>query len=389
MRRLKNALLVDPNFSSLPLRRAIEARGFQVCTIGRAKAGDDNASDGNHISADYSDLDALASAVKHFDAVALIPGCTDISYDVCSRIAVELGLPGFESLLSTRSLHHKREFRELCVSLNLPTPKLYDDVHAAVADGRPIIVKPVDSYSGRGVSVVRSNSLEDVSQALGFAQQFSSNDSAVIEQFVEGQLYSYSAFLCGGVVSHAVLVAEYCNQNPFSVDVSFVEDYPQLKATLESDVNQLASELSLDSGLLHLQLIYDSGEYYLIEVTRRCPGDLYSELIRLSTGFDYSGAYVAPFLRTPLPEPNDDPIQQIVRQTLKSRTDALFEGLEFDEASRLVAFWPLLKAGETIRRANSVRAGIAFYALPLNETSQRFGERLAAGNVASVKYALK
>ena len=122
-----------------------------------------------------------------------------------------------------------------------------------------------------------------------------------------------------------MLVAEYCSQNPFSVDISFVEDYPQLKANLESDVNQLAGELSIGSGLLHLQLIYDSGEYYLIEVTRRCPGDLYSELIRLSTGFDYSGAYVAPFLNTPLPKPNDGQMQQIVRQTIKSPTDALLK----------------------------------------------------------------
>ena len=389
MRQLKNALLVDPNFSSLPLRRAIEARGFRVCTIGRATVGDDNVSDANHISADYSDLDALASAVKHFDAVALIPGCTDISYDVCSRIAVEMGLPGFESRSSTRSLHHKREFRDLCVSLNLPTPKLYDDAHAAVRDGRPVIVKPVDSFSGRGVSVVRSNSLDDVLKAVGSAQQFSSNDSAVIEQFVEGQLLSYSAFLRDGAVWHAALVAEYCYQNPFAVDVSFVEEHPQLKAALQNDVNQLASELSLGSGLVHLQLIYDGDDYYLIEVTRRCPGDLYSELIRLSTGFDYSGAYVAPFLNTPLAEPNHGPMQQIVRQTIMSPTDALFEGLELEAASRLVAFWPLLKAGETVTRPGSARAGVAFYAVPSDDRPQRFAERLAVDNIASVKHALR
>lgn len=386
---MKNALLVDPNFSSLPLRRAIEGGGFRVCTIGRSASGGDYTSDPHHISADYSDLDALISAAKRLEAVALIPGCTDVSYDVCSRVAIELGLPGFESRDSTVSLHHKSAFRDLCVSLNLPTPKSYVDAPAAINDGRPVIVKPVDSFSGRGVSVVKSNLLNELSQAVEYAQKFSSGGSVVIEQFIEGQLFSYSAFLCHGAVWHAVLVAEYCNQSPFAVDVSFVEDHPRLKAALHNDVNRLAGELSLESGLVHLQLIHDGVDYYLIEAARRCPGDLYSELIRLSTGLDYSAAYVAPFLSTSLPEPNNASIRKIVRQTIKSPPNALFEGLEFEVASRLLAFWPLLKAGDTIGRESSARAGIAFYEVPSDGLSQRFAERLAAGNVASVNHALK
>ena len=386
---MNNALLVDPNFSALPLRRAIEERGFRVCTIGRSTTGGDIASAPHHISADYSDADALISAAKHLDAVALIPGCTDVSYDVCSRVAAELGLPGFEPRASTVGLHHKRAFRDLCVALNLPTPKSYVDAPAALNDGGPVIVKPVDSFSGRGVSVVRGNLLNGLSDAVKHAQQFSPNGSALIEQFVEGQLFSYSAFLRDGAVWHAVLVAEYCNQNPFAVDVSFVEDHLQLKAALRNDVNRLAGELNLESGLVHLQLIYDGVDYYLIEVTRRCPGDLYSELIRLTTGFDYSGAYVATFLNTPLPEPKAGMIRQIVRQTVKSPTHALFEGLEFEVASRLFAFWPLLKSGETVNRESAARVGIAFYDVPSDGLPERFAERLAAGNITSVNHVLK
>ena len=386
---MKNALLVDPNFSSLPLRRAIEARGFRVCTIGRPTAGGDFASDPHHVSADYSDPEAVISATKRLNAAALIPGCTDVSYDVCSRVAVELGLPGFEPRASTASLHHKRAFRDLCVSLNLPTPKCYVDASAALNDGGPVIVKPVDSFSGRGVSVVRDNFLSGLSHAVERAQKFSSTGSALIEQFIEGQLFSYSAFLCDGVVRHAVLVAEHCNQNPFAVDVSFMEDHPQLEAALHSDVNRLADELNLESGLVHLQLIYDGADYYLIEVTRRCPGDLYSELIRLTTGFDYSGAYVAPFLDTALPKPNDGMSRQIVRQTIKSPKNALFEGLEFEAASRLVAFWPLLKSGETASRESAARVGIAFYEVPSDGLPQRFAEKLAAGDITSVNHVLK
>ena len=54
-------------------------------------------------------------------------------------------------------------------------------------------------------------------------------------------------------------------------------------------------------GLIHTQFISDNNTFSLIEVTRRCPGDLYSKLIQMSTGINYSELYSMPFMGLELP----------------------------------------------------------------------------------------
>ena len=54
---------------------------------------------------------------------------------------------------------------------------------------------------------------------------------------------------------------------------------------LKEKVELISERLSLVDGLLHVQFILDSGRYWFVEMTRRCPGDLYSLLIEMSTGF--------------------------------------------------------------------------------------------------------
>ena len=47
-------------------------------------------------------------------------------------------------------------------------------------------------------------------------------------------------------------------------------------------------ELGLVDGLIHHQFIFDGKNYFLLETTRRNPGDLFGEQITLCDGKDYA-----------------------------------------------------------------------------------------------------
>src|SRR6185436_12605384 len=113
-------------------------------------------------------------------------------------------------------------------------------------------------------------------------------------------LYSYSAFLEGGQVETAYVVREGSRYEPFAVDTSYVvANYSSAKLRQVRDaVEAIGRHLNLCDGLVHVQFIDDGDRIAILEVTRRCPGDLYSRLIEYSTGFPYAARYASYFVGT-------------------------------------------------------------------------------------------
>ncbi|MCG6414187.1 ATP-grasp domain-containing protein, partial [Vibrio fluvialis] len=143
------------------------------------------------------------------------------------------------------------------------------------------ICKPVDAFSGRGVSVIDGMDIDSVANADEVARSVSHTGRSLFETFVEGQLYSYSAFIEQRKVVESFVVIEGSSSNPYAVDTSYVDDEfnEDARAVLKKSIEAIAQHLQLRDGLVHLQFILADGQPYLIEITRRCPGDLYSKLI--------------------------------------------------------------------------------------------------------------
>jgi len=47
--------------------------------------------------------------------------------------------------------------------------------------------------------------------------------------------------------------------------------------------------LSLKDGIFHIQYLYSGKKAYILEITRRCSGDLYPYPVDYSTGLDWAG----------------------------------------------------------------------------------------------------
>ena len=88
---------------------------------------------------------------------------------------------------------------------------------------------------------------------------------------MEGNLFSYSAFLADGRVNCAFNVAEFGSVNPFVVDTSYVIDVPDREHELKVAVERIAAELGFAVDW-YLQYIASQSQLWIIEPTRRCPG---------------------------------------------------------------------------------------------------------------------
>ncbi|MBV8280519.1 MAG: hypothetical protein JO347_00460 [Candidatus Eremiobacteraeota bacterium] len=110
---------------------------------------------------------------------------------------------------------------------------------------------------------------------------------------------------------------------------------------------------------MHAQFILDENRPFIVEVSRRCPGDLYSLLIEYSTGYQYAAKYASYFVQTQF-DASRTGRRHVLRHTVSSVDDEIFGGLKLPHAKALIAFFPLQSMGQDLAGLQKTRAGILF-----------------------------
>ena len=356
----KSVLLCDASFSAIPLLETLQAEGFYVAVCGSRPEDPCHALADKSYTFDYANIKKLLKIFKDNNFDYLVPGCTDISYTSCAWVARKLGLPGYDNEHAVRVINHKDEYRKLGKDQNYPIPAYETQSNNFKDLNFPALLKPVSSYSGRGI--LRFEKYSQLRKFLDSGESLLPQDQFLLEEFISGQLYSHSAFLEAGKIKIDFFVNEYCTVHPYQVNSSHVSTKLtlQVQNKMRGWLKRFAKDLNLVNGLLHTQFISDGVEIYLIESCRRCPGDLYSLLIQKSTGVRYAALYVSPFINSTYGNIVRGAQKNYSRHTLSINRDAIFLSAAMEISNPNVSYVPLKKAGELLRAAPLDRAGIFF-----------------------------
>lgn len=358
---MKKALLVDTNISASPIYRYLVATGAEVFVVGGNPDDYLARTAGNYINLDYSNVDALMELVDRLGIDYLVPGCNDRSYQACAGVNQRRACFGIDTTEATEVINNKERFRRFAANAGIPVPRVFPAARVET-DGH-VIVKPVDAFSGRGTTVVSGRDRTALDAAISVAESFSGSNTCIVEEYLSGRLYSHSAFVAGNAIVADFIVEEHGTANPFVVDTSRVdfEFSPCMLRRIREEVTKMTRRLALQDGLLHTQFLVDRDRFWFVEVTRRCPGDLYSQLIELSTGFPYCEAYSRPFMGQALAAPSQA-IQKnrITRHTVSLPCEQHLESVEYRSPMRIVKWVPLAVAGDLIRPSPFSRIGLLF-----------------------------
>jgi hypothetical protein len=357
---MSNVLLVDTNFSSGPIYQFLIQSGHNVTVVGGNPNDALAKSSHQYIQMDYSDVEKTRKLVEDRQIDYLVPGCNDRSYLVCAEINQDGRFPGLDPLETAEIINNKEKFRGFAAQHNLPTPSVLSEQEMGTR--WPVIVKPVDAFSGHGVTIIRKENNHELATALDVARQASRTKTCIVEDYVMGQLYSHTAFVRGGAIIADHIVEEHSTANPFVVDTSRVRyDFPlAILEGIRREIMYLVSILSLQDGLIHTQFIANENRYWLIEVTRRCPGDLYSQLIEISTGLNYAENYVRPFLGLPFNILGNNENKWVMRHTLTEPYEYTLGSLKFNLPIMIKKWVPLSVTGDQLRASPYGRIGILF-----------------------------
>jgi len=242
---------------------------------------------------DYSKKKKILVFAKKIKATHIIPDCNDTAYLAASYIANKLNMPGYEPFKISNLLLNKRLFYFFCLKNKIKIPKFYYCKKKQLLKKNikfPILIKPEESYSGIGIIKITKKKI---------LKKINYKNKLLFSEFIKGKLYSHSCFVNKNKIINSYFVKEYCLNYPYTVDFSKTERRGNNKSQEKviKVVSKLIKLLKIQSGLVHTQYIVNKNNIYLIEVTRRLPGDFYNELIKLSYGNNnYLNNYINNFV---------------------------------------------------------------------------------------------
>lgn len=171
-----------------------------------------------------------------------------------------------------------------------------EEVVKSLPDGMsfPVIVKPVDCNSSKGVVKVNSNL--ELQEAVNTAIRYSRTDNAIVEDFVSGRELTIDAFVQGGK-SQVLCISELDkikSNNSFiifrSMNPARVSDAVMEK--IERASQQIVDAFGLVNCPLLIQLICDGDNISIVEFSARTGGGLKYQLIEQVTGVDIIDATI-------------------------------------------------------------------------------------------------
>jgi phosphoribosylaminoimidazole carboxylase (NCAIR synthetase) len=371
---VQRVLVLGSSFSAIEMIKCAKKLGFYVIVCGK------NPNEAGHylghesIFLDYSDVNQIKKYVEAHKVDYLLPTSNDAAYRTGLELAAEFNFPGFDEYEKGQSFLEKNRFRNVCKEIDLSIPffritTARDLMQEQIEFDIPFLIKPAIGFSGIGIIKVE-NEL-DREKLKSSNQIEASASSYVIENYIAGTLHSHSAFIEGKRILRDFFVDEFCTINEFAVDSS---NHPskindQVKEQVRCMIEELLAHMDLVDGLIHTQFMLSDGKAILIESMRRCPGDLFPNLIQLSTGFDYIYNYVAPFLEKPFEncDSQEKSNAPIARFTLATKVDGRIYAIEVGSESSNLVFYPLLKNGDELKPFPLGKAGILFLEFPSTE----------------------
>ena len=361
------ALLLGTSYSAIPLLKELKKYNLHITACGNTAEDAIHKHADEVINLDYREKEKLVEHVERKEIDFVIPSCNDTAYETGSFISHKANaiIPGYDSLNTAHKLLKKDLFREHLEQEKITSAAVHskEEVLIQLRNGaKKFIVKPVDAFSGRGISIItKPNQLE---RATEHAQNNSASHQYLIEDFIEGSLHSHSAFFQDGEVVADFFADEFCGTYAYQVDSSNTPS--RLNEMIKSKMRKLAvklhDSLSLTSGLLHTQFIVDKSELWIVESMRRAPGDLYPSMIEKSQGYPYWKAYIQPFIGQPIDRNRiKDRRTYISRHTISDKQARdLFSLRIKTRGIKEIELIPLKNCGDEVKEAPYEKSAIMF-----------------------------
>ena len=228
----------------------------------------------------------------------LITVCADQVLLVVAEISEALNLPCYIDYETGKNVSDKCFMKRIFKENGVPTTDYVATTDLCLEDLKhlkyPLVVKPVDAYSSRGVKKVTNP--QELESAFYAAKEISRSKNVIVEEFFEGQELTVDVYVENGNAHVLCVSALYkVPGNDKFVIHRGVYPAPYDKSVMDK-IKQTADKIAKGFGLentpMLIQLITDGKEISVVEFCARTGGGIKFRCIKSTTGFDVVDAVV-------------------------------------------------------------------------------------------------
>jgi carbamoylphosphate synthase large subunit len=238
------------------------------------------------------DIEAVKSIAIKEKVDFLITVCADQVLLVVAQISEELGLPWYIDYETAKRVSDKELMKNIFVENDIPTSRYvvmdeFDKEKTSYLH-YPLIVKPVDAYSSKGVKKVFDE--DGLEVAFEDAKTISRSKNVIIEEFFEGEEISVDLFVENGK-AHVLLIS---NSDKVKDDDHFVifrgrcpvHASDELKAEIARVSQKIADAFGIKNAPMLVQMLTDGKRVNVLEFCARTGGAMKWLLIKHASGVD-------------------------------------------------------------------------------------------------------
>lgn len=250
-----------------------------------------------HIVASTLDCDEVKRIALSEQVDLICTACTDQALLTVAKVSEELSLPCYISYQTALNVTNKSYMKKVMEEFNIPTSQyvILDSFNGSALKKfhYPLVVKPVDCNSSKGVKKVYTE--RELRSALELAIVYSRTKTAIVEEFKEGEEISADFYIEEGVVKLlcATTSTKVKNAHSFTILQSC---YPAVdieqKVRLIEIAQQIANAFHLKNTPLLVQLIRKEGYFDVLEFSARMGGGSKYKLIEVLSGVNIMSSYV-------------------------------------------------------------------------------------------------
>lgn len=245
---------------------------------------------------DCFDIDALFEMAKKENIDGVMVGTADILMPVYQELCERLGLPCYATREQVRVFNNKDIFKEKCRQYGIGAVREFEvriDENAEITYGEiefPVLVKPVDSCSGQGMTICRSK--EELQSAIMTAMRYSRRKVFLVERYMEcDEVLLYYTFQ-SGYYSLSMMADRFTTKvqgkaSPVCLSAIYPSKYMDLYfETMHDKACRMFKDMQITDGVLLIQAFVENGEIQVIEAGYRLQGEAPHYLIHAVNGFD-------------------------------------------------------------------------------------------------------
>lgn len=240
------------------------------------------------------DVDRLEEKCRAEGITAVMCGVSEFNLEMTMELCKRLNLPSYCTPEAWHFSRDKADFKDLCKKLGAPvatdyylSDELTEEELSKVKF--PVVVKPVDMSGNRGITYCYNK--EELVEAYKYARSLSKNPKIVVERMLHGrEWWSYYAIAEGEIrqISLNAMEAEPGHlKNLYSLTTTITDKVKKFNEEINPAVEAVLREVGCKEGIAWVQeMLDDDGNFYIIEMGYRLPGDMPFMVYPDMFGFD-------------------------------------------------------------------------------------------------------